>query len=125
MCVCVCVCVCPCAAVGFLIADFSLGRVNSVDLTSHGHGIAILIGGVFSLAACILTSIQISQHWKHWTHPPSQRLVVRILLMVPVYAISALASLTFLDLSVYIDFSRMCYEAFVIYTYVDNKQLPA
>lgn len=105
-------------AVGFLIADFSLGRVNTVDLTSHGHGIAILIGAVFSLAACVLTSIQISQHWKHWTHPPSQRLVVRILLMVPVYAISALASLTFLDLSVYIDFSRMCYEAFVIYTFM-------
>lgn len=87
-------------------------------LASSGHGVAVLIGGIFSILACVLSGIQIRQHKRNWTHPPSQRHVVRILYMVPIYAISAWGSLTFLNLSSYIDFVRGVYEAFVIYTFM-------
>lgn len=108
-----------CVAFGFLIADFGLGRVNLSKITDEaGHGVAVIVGGVFASLACILSYIQVKAHRAHWTHPPSQRLVVRILYMVPIYACSAWGSLTFLDLSSYIDFIRGVYEAFVIYTFM-------
>lgn len=107
------------SAFGFLIADLGMGRITLTDAYNEsGHGLAVIIGGVFALLASALSAVQVKAHWKHWTHPPSQRLVVRILYMVPIYALSAWMSLTFLDLSAYIDFIRSCYEAFVIYTFM-------
>ena len=106
-------------AFGFLIADFGLGRITVREIDAKAfHGISVIIGGVFAFLACVLSVIQVRQHWANWTHPPSQKLVVRILYMVPIYAISAFGSLTFLDLSSYIDFVRGVYEAFVIYTFM-------
>jgi hypothetical protein len=63
----------------------------------------------------VLTFLQIQAHRRHWVHPASQKHVVRILLMVPVYAISAWSSLAFVKLSAYLDFIRNCYEAYVIW----------
>jgi hypothetical protein len=105
--------------IGFLIADLGEGKITVREVEDKdGHGLAILIGGIFAFLACVLSVIQIQGHRKHWTHPPSQKNVVRILLMVPIYAISAWLSLTFLDLSTYIDFARGVYEAYVIYTFM-------
>lgn len=104
---------------GFLLADVLMHGITLRNLSdSHSHAIAVLVGGIFALLACILSAVQVRNHWKHWTHPPSQKLVVRILYMVPIYAASALGSLTFLNLSSYIDFARGIYEAFVIYTFM-------
>ena len=108
-----------CVVLGFLAVDLGLGHIQIREVyDSDGHWIAVLIGGVFAILACILSAIQIRAHHAHWTHPPSQKQVVRILYMVPIYAISAWGSLTFLNLSSYIDFVRGVYEAFVIYTSV-------
>jgi heme/copper-type cytochrome/quinol oxidase subunit 2 len=108
-----------CAALGFLIADMGSNRVQVRDIVSSwGHGLAVLIGGIFAMLACVLSYIQIRSHKRNWTHPPSQKHVVRILYMVPIYAVSALGSLTFMSLSTYIDFVRGVYEAYVIYTFM-------
>ena len=103
---------------GFFIADVSSSSFDFSAFASMEHGIAVGVGGLFSFLACVLSYIQIKAHYAHWVHPPSQRCVVRILLMVPVYSISAWLSLTFIKYSLYIDFIRMCYEAFVIYTFM-------
>ena len=103
---------------GFFVADVSSSSFDFSAFASMEHGIAVGIGGLFSFLACVLSYIQIKAHYAHWVHPPSQRCVVRILFMVPVYSISAWLSLTFIKYSLYIDFIRMCYEAFVIYTFM-------
>ena len=102
-----------------MAADLGLNRIQVRDVYNDGgHWVAVLIGGIFAMLACVLSAIQIRSHWKHWTHPSSQKHVVRILYMVPIYALSAWGSLTFLNLSSYIDFVRGVYEAFVIYTFM-------
>ena len=103
---------------GFFIADVTSSSFDLSAFSNMEHGIAIGIGGLFSFLACVLSYMQIKAHYANWVHPPSQRCVVRILFMVPVYSISAWLSLTFIHYSLYIDFIRMCYEAFVIYTFM-------
>lgn len=44
--------------------------------------------------------------------------IIRIVLMCPIYAWASWLSLYFLELSVYIDFVRVCYEAYVIYSFL-------
>ena len=106
------------AGFGFFVADVRSTSFDTGSLRLHERVVAISIGGVFAFLATVLSIIQIRAHYRNWVHPPSQRCVVRILMMVPVYSISAWLSLVFLQYSLYIDFVRMCYEAFVIYTFM-------
>ena len=100
----------------FVVAVSGAVSLEYTDVTAHGT--ALIIAGVFTLAACCITGFQVMQHYRHWTHPPSQKLVVRVLIMIPVYACSAWLSLMFLPYSTYIDFVRQCYEAFVLYSFL-------
>lgn len=102
----------------FLIVVAARDDVQFSDSTDHPHGTAIIIAGVFALLACFVSAFQLYQHWTHWSHPPSQKLIIRILLMVPVYAISSWLALLELEYSTYIDFVRVCYEAFTLYTFM-------
>lgn len=64
---------------------------------------------------------QIYQHLRWYTNPQEQRWIVRILFIVPIYAIYSWISLLFFNSeSVYIYFFtiRDCYEAFVIYNFL-------
>ena len=102
----------------FLIVVAVRDDVQFSDTTDHPHGTAIIIAGIFALLACFVTAFQLYMHWRHWSHPASQKLIVRILLMVPVYAISSWVALLELEYSTYIDFVRVCYEAFTLYTFM-------
>ena len=101
----------------FLVADLYLHKTSIQDIKLHGKAVAISLAGVFSFAATILSIIQIKNHKKHWIHPPSQKCIIRILLMIPIYSTSAWLSLIFEHFSLYIDFIRIVYEAFVIYNF--------
>lgn len=65
----------------------------------------------------VLTIQLIYKHLVHFHKPNQQKHVVRILLMVPVYAIDSWLSFRFYWLSVYFDLVRDCYEAIVIYEF--------
>lgn len=56
-------------------------------------------------------------HLEHYNRPALQIRVIRILWMVPIYALDAWLSLRFSDARIYIDPLRECYEAFVIYNF--------
>ncbi|KAI8833743.1 organic solute transporter Ostalpha-domain-containing protein [Chytridium lagenaria] len=56
-------------------------------------------------------------HLKNYRRPDLQRMTLRIMLMVPIYAIASYVSLSSRYLSDYIDMVRDLYEAFVIYTF--------
>lgn len=56
-------------------------------------------------------------HLEYYSRPKLQLRVVRILWMVPIYAVNSWLSLRFKDAAFYIDPVRECYEAFVIYNF--------
>ncbi|KAI5792155.1 organic solute transporter Ostalpha-domain-containing protein, partial [Pyronema domesticum] len=77
----------------------------------------IILSGVASLVATLLSLLSIWFQLKNYRKPLLQRYVVRILLMVPIYAISSWVSLISLTAAQFLDPIRDMYEAFTIYTF--------
>lgn len=100
------------------IVDLATGKITFQGITDHKHWAAIVVAICFCLAATVITGLQALAHYRHWTYPPAQIKIVRIIFMVPIYAWSAFCGLFFVRLAAYIDFIRVCYEAFVIYNFL-------
>ena len=81
------------------------------------HFIAWFVSGVFVLLALPITFYEVAQHLENYRMPRLQRHVVRILLMVPIYAVDCWLALRFKDQTIYFDTIRECYEAYVIYNF--------
>lgn len=99
-------------------AGNSSHHVAQLFLTS---ALARSLSGVFTWAALLITGHQIYLHLRSYTVPQEQRYVVRLLLIVPVYAFDSWLSLLLLgdhQYYVYLDSVRDCYEAFVIYSFL-------
>ncbi|CAL1710429.1 unnamed protein product [Somion occarium] len=79
----------------------------------------LLLAGIATLAATGISATSIYLHLKNYRKPILQRMVVRIMLMVPLYAISSFISLFSLQAAFFIDAVRDIYEAFVIYCFFD------
>lgn len=77
-----------------------------------------LVGGGFVLLAVPISVWQIIQHIVHYTKPSLQKHIIRILWMVPIYALNAWIGLQFPEQSIYVDSLRECYEAYVIYNFM-------
>lgn len=73
--------------------------------------------GCCSLAT-LLALYNIRQHLQHYSRPQLQRYIVRILVIVPVYALGSLLSLKFVKQALYFDTLRDIYEAFVVYSFL-------
>lgn len=84
----------------------------------HGPG-TYISGGLCAAIAIGLATWQIVNHLQHYSSPVFQRYIVRIIFMVPVYAVSAFLSLVLPRQAVYFDTVRVIYEAFVIYTFLN------
>ncbi|KAJ1526070.1 hypothetical protein ONE63_009236 [Megalurothrips usitatus] len=78
----------------------------------------VLIGGVFVLMALPIAFWQITQHMVHYTKPRLQKHIIRILWMVPLYALNAWLGMIIPAQSIYFDSFRECYEAYVIYNFM-------
>ena len=74
--------------------------------------------GIFVVIACLLSSLSVYYHLKNYRCPELQRRIVRILWMVPIYALDSWISLAFpKSVAPFIDTLRDAYEAFVLYTF--------
>jgi hypothetical protein len=81
-------------------------------------GLAFAYVAVISALIAILISVHtIMLHLYNYRRPDLQRVIIRILLMVPIYATTTLISLFFKNASDYIDTFRDIYEAFVVYSF--------
>ncbi|KAL3461595.1 organic solute transporter Ostalpha-domain-containing protein [Aspergillus heterothallicus] len=78
---------------------------------------AVIVAGVSSLVATLLSLVSIWLQTKNYRKPLLQRYVVRILLMVPIYAVSSWTSIISLKASLWLAPIRDVYEAFTIYTF--------
>ena len=74
--------------------------------------------GVMVLGTLVLSIRLVYQHFTHWYMPNVQKYVIRILWMVPLYAVQSWLSLRFKEARIYIDTIRDFYEAFVIASFV-------
>ncbi|PFH47496.1 hypothetical protein AMATHDRAFT_151933 [Amanita thiersii Skay4041] len=77
----------------------------------------LVLSGVSTLVAVLLSAVSIYLQLKSYRKPLLQRMVVRIMLMVPIYAIASLISLFSLEAAFVIDAIRDIYEAYVIYCF--------
>ncbi|XP_045680664.1 transmembrane protein 184A isoform X3 [Phyllostomus hastatus] len=99
------------------VGNSSQGASQLFLTTPLAHGIS----GVFVWTALVLTCHQIYLHLRSYTVPNEQRYIIRLLFMVPVYALNSWLSLLLLGAGqhyIYLDSVRDCYEAFVIYSFL-------
>lgn len=95
---------------------------NEVEPGRGGAGSALnpavlISAGVATFVATVVSAIGIVLQLKNYRKPLLQRMTIRIMVMVPLYAISSLISLFSLDAAFAIDAIRDIYEAFVIYNF--------
>ncbi|KAF7377286.1 DUF300-domain-containing protein [Mycena sanguinolenta] len=77
----------------------------------------LTFAGISTLVAVIVSGMSIHLQLRNYRKPALQRMVVRIMVMVPIYAVSSLISLFSLEAAFFIDAIRDIYEAFVIYCF--------
>eukprot|EP01094_Clydonella_sp_ATCC50884_P021035 TRINITY_DN4519_c0_g1_i1.p1 TRINITY_DN4519_c0_g1~~TRINITY_DN4519_c0_g1_i1.p1 ORF type:complete len:494 (-),score=118.37 TRINITY_DN4519_c0_g1_i1:165-1646(-) len=87
-----------------------------VDLVSK-LSTGLVIAGICTILATLLSLRLIYKHMRHYNYAKIQRPIVRIVLMVPIYALASFCSLVFMSWSLYFDLVRDCYEAYVIYNF--------
>ncbi|XP_070162275.1 transmembrane protein 184C isoform X1 [Polyergus mexicanus] len=91
--------------------------VNSIK-TNFREDQGALVGGAFVLLALPIAFYEIVQHMIYYTQPRLQKYIIRILWMVPIYAVNAWLGLVYPAGSIYVDSLRECYEAYVIYNFM-------
>ncbi|RKP12974.1 organic solute transporter Ostalpha-domain-containing protein [Piptocephalis cylindrospora] len=77
----------------------------------------LIPAGVATSLACLLSFINILLHLKNYRRPHAQRLTVRIIFMIPVFAFSSWVSLALPQAALILGALREIYEAFVIYCF--------
>lgn len=78
----------------------------------------ILVALPCTIGAIALALLHIYRHLLNYTEPTYQRFIVRIIFMVPVYALMSFLSLIFNSKTIYFNSIREVYEAWVIYNFL-------
>ncbi|KAI8028049.1 Transmembrane protein 184A [Camellia lanceoleosa] len=78
----------------------------------------ILVALPCTIGAIALALLHIYRHLLNYTEPTYQRYIVRIIFMVPVYALMSFLSLVLNESSIYFNSIREIYEAWVIYNFL-------
>ena len=101
-----------------------MGYCRHEEHSNYGFGemdmfqqVAILFSLGCVIIATALSIYLIYMHMSHYTNPEQQKHLVRIILMVPIFAVDSWCSLWFNDLSLYFDVARDCYEAVVLWEF--------
>ncbi|KAJ6788765.1 hypothetical protein PWT90_03316 [Aphanocladium album] len=89
---------------------------SEIEIVGHltFHELARIIGAACTLIAVLLSLYLAWMHALHYTKPREQRYIIRILFMVPVYAISSFLQIQWYRHAIYFQVISDCYEAFAI-----------
>lgn len=80
--------------------------------------LAWFVAALSVVLTMVISTTLIVKHLDYYESPHTQKYVVRILFMAPIYAVDSLLALTFVGwTTTYIDVFRDCYEAFTIYNF--------
>lgn len=80
----------------------------------QAHDLGWLIAFVFAIISCVVSFWLINKHIQWYTNKKEQRYIVRILFMVPIYALISFASYLFWNHSTPLVLLRDCYESVVL-----------
>jgi hypothetical protein len=103
------------APVAFVLGVFFMLLLLKAHIEAHIVG--RIIAGCCVLLSCCMTLILVVLHLSAFTDPVQQRRIVRILFMVPIYALESFAALWNHEVAATIGLARDCYESYVIYTF--------
>ncbi|KAJ7973181.1 Transmembrane protein [Quillaja saponaria] len=78
----------------------------------------IIVAFFCTAGAIVLAVVHIYRHLLNYTEPTYQRIIVRIIFMVPVYALMSFLSLVLPESAIYFNSIREVYEAWVIYNFL-------
>jgi hypothetical protein len=79
---------------------------------------AFLLASTTTMGAVVCTMVTIVQHTVHKSKPQLRTYTIRVLMMVPIYAIEALLGLVVQDWSEILEVWRECYEAFTLFSFM-------
>ncbi|KAH7065398.1 organic solute transporter Ostalpha-domain-containing protein [Macrophomina phaseolina] len=96
------------------IREEEIWRIDELDFGVTFHTVAQIIAFVFSAIAIIISLTLIFQHAVHYSRPYEQKQIIRILLMIPIYAAVSMLSIHYYHHHTYFEVLRDCYEAFAI-----------
>jgi len=83
----------------------------------ESHVLGWMVGGIFAFLAILIALVEMIQHCKYNPDPMMRRYVLRIIFMVPLYAIQSWMGLLMREYTEYWDLAREAYEAVVIYSF--------
>ncbi|XP_054264305.1 transmembrane protein 184C [Macrosteles quadrilineatus] len=92
--------------------------IHSFDQKKKNPDPAAYIGGFFAVLTIPISLTEIIQHMIHYSSPPLQLHIIRILWMVPIYTLNAWMGIIYPDQTIFMDSFRECYEAYVIYNFM-------
>lgn len=98
--------------IGLLLLDQWLFQAK-VEAQTVGRFISLYC----TMMSVIMTGLLIYLHMTAYTNPPQQRFIIRILLMVPIYAVDSCLALWDHSVAPAIGLVRDCYESYVIYNF--------
>ncbi|KAF1961606.1 DUF300-domain-containing protein [Byssothecium circinans] len=82
------------------------------SLTFHHFG--LIISATFGALAVAIAFFLILRHATHYLKPYEQKHIIRILVMIPIYAVVSFLSYLYYKYAIYFELLRDCYEAFAI-----------
>jgi len=88
--------------------------LSNGQLNFKAHDVGWIIAGFFGAIGCVASAWLIKKHLEFYTNSSQQRYIVRILFMVPLYAIYSWLSYFKWKDAIYYQLMRDCYEAVVI-----------
>ncbi|KAL4737505.1 organic solute transporter Ostalpha-domain-containing protein [Aspergillus similis] len=91
--------------------------IHEIDLWNNGltfHELCVIVVGAFAIVAGLVSFYLIMRHATHYSKPIEQRHIIRILLMIPIYALVSWLSTYYYKHAVYYSVLGDCYEAFTI-----------
>ncbi|KAH9973697.1 organic solute transporter Ostalpha-domain-containing protein [Lactifluus volemus] len=84
------------------------------NVVFQAHDVGWIVSGIFTIIAIIASSWLINKHLQWYTNKLEQRYIIRLLLMVPIYASISLASYLFWDNATPLLLIRDAYEAILL-----------
>ncbi|KAF2875311.1 organic solute transporter Ostalpha-domain-containing protein [Massariosphaeria phaeospora] len=82
------------------------------QLTFHHFG--LILSATFGALAVAIAFFLVLRHATHYLKPYEQKHIIRILVMIPIYAVVSFLSYLYYHHAIYFELLRDCYEAFAI-----------
>lgn len=78
----------------------------------------ILISVICAIGAVVVTTVHILQYRKHWTQPTTQKMIVLIILLVPIWAVLGMVIVIWPESRYPVAIPMDFYEGFAVYTFM-------